>query len=96
MLIALFFFYIFCVVSRSETKFLLILIKKLVHHISFLYVIYLETKEDAKPSSYEQVKEKIIATLKQQQFAAKVTEVAKELKSKAKIVDMTAKENSQK
>ncbi len=60
------------------------------------HVIYLETKEDAKPSSYEQVKEKIIATLKQQQFAAKVTEVAKELKSKAKIVDMTAKENSQK
>jgi len=60
------------------------------------HVIYLETKEDAKPSSYEQVKEKIIATLKQQQFAAKVTEVAKELKSEAKIVDMTAKENSQK
>ncbi len=60
------------------------------------HVIYLENKEDAKPSSYEQVKEKIIATLKQQQFATKITEVAKELKSKAKIVDMTAKENSQK
>jgi len=60
------------------------------------HVIYLETKAEEKPSDYEQVKEKIIATLKQQQFAAKITEVAKELKSKAKIVDMTAKENSQK
>jgi parvulin-like peptidyl-prolyl isomerase len=60
------------------------------------HVIYLETKAEEKPSAYEQVKEKIIATLKQQQFAAKITEVAKELKSKAKIVDMTAKENSQK
>ncbi len=60
------------------------------------HVIYLESKAEEKPSAYEQVKEKIIATLKQQQFAAKITEVAKELKSKAKIVDMTAKENSQK
>jgi len=60
------------------------------------HVIFLENKEESKPSAYEQVKEKIIATLKQQQFAAKITEVAKELKSKAKIVDMTVKENSQK
>ena len=60
------------------------------------HVIYLENKAEEKPSDYEQVKEKIIATLKQQQFAAKITEVAKELKGKAKIVDMTAKENSQK
>ena len=60
------------------------------------HVIYLESKAEEKPSAYEQVKEKIIATLKQQQFAAKITEVAKELKSKAKIVDITAKENSQK
>ncbi|WP_309496169.1 peptidylprolyl isomerase [Sulfurovum sp.] len=60
------------------------------------HVIYLETKEEAKPSSYEQVKEKIITTLKQQQFSTKVTEVAKELKSKAKIVDITAKANTQK
>lgn len=60
------------------------------------HVIYLENKEDAKPSAYEQVKDKIIATLKQQQFAAKISEVAQELKSKAKIVDMTAKEESQK
>ena len=60
------------------------------------HVILLENKEDSKPSAYEQVKENIVTTLKQQQFAAKITEVAKELKSKAKIVDMTAKENSQK
>ena len=60
------------------------------------HVIYLEDKAEEKPSAYEQVKEKIIATLKQQQFAAKITEVAKELTSKATIVDMTAKENSQK
>ena len=60
------------------------------------HVIYLESKEDAKPSEFEQVKEKIIATLKQQQFAAKISDVAKELTSKATIVDMTAKEKSQK
>jgi len=60
------------------------------------HVIYLEDKEDEKPSAYEQVKEQIIATLKQQQFTAKMTEVAKELKSKAKIIDMTVKENNQK
>ncbi len=60
------------------------------------HVIYLENKNEAKPSAYEQVKEKIIATLKQQQFATKMTEVAKELKSKAKIVDMTAEEKNQK
>ena len=60
------------------------------------HVIYLEKKEDAKPSTFEEVKERIIATLKQQQFAAKIAEVAKELKSKANIVDMTAKENGQK
>lgn len=60
------------------------------------HVIYLENKDEAKPSTYKEVKEKIIATLKQQQFATKITEVAKELKSKAKIVDMTAKEKNQK
>ena len=60
------------------------------------HVIYLENKEEAKPSAYEQVKEKIIATLKQQQFAAKINDVAKELKSKAKIVDMTETEKSEK
>jgi len=58
------------------------------------HVIYLETKTEEKPSAYEQVKEKIMATLKQQQFAAKITDVAKELKSKAKIVDLTKTEKS--
>lgn len=52
------------------------------------HVIYLETKSAAKPTPYVNVKNKIITSLKQQQFTAKITEVAKELKSKAKIVDM--------
>ena len=51
------------------------------------HVIYLESKAEAKPTPYEQVKEKIIMSLKQKQFTTKVTEVAKELKSKANIVD---------
>ena len=53
------------------------------------HVIYLEDKSDAKPVSYESVKENIIASLKQKQFASKITELAKELKSKATIVNMT-------
>ncbi len=53
------------------------------------HVIYLEDKSDAKPISYESVKENIIASLKQKQFASKITELAKELKSKATIVNMT-------
>jgi len=60
------------------------------------HVIYLEEKSDAKPISYETVKEKIVTSLKQKQFAAKIAEVAKELKSKAKIVDMTKETNSTK
>jgi len=55
------------------------------------HVIYLEGKTDAKPIAYEEVKDKIIMSLKQKQFSTKITEVAKELKSKAKIVD-TSKE----
>jgi len=51
------------------------------------HVIYLENKEDAKPVSYDAVKDQIVASLKQKQFAAKIAEVAKELKSKAKIID---------
>ncbi|MCF6244049.1 MAG: peptidylprolyl isomerase [Sulfurovum sp.] len=51
------------------------------------HVIYLEGKQEAKTSEYAQVKDKIIASLKQQQFARKITEIAKELKSKASIVD---------
>ena len=49
------------------------------------HVIFLE---DMKPESivpYDQVKDKIIQTLKQKQFQEKLAEVAKELKSKAKI-----------
>jgi len=57
------------------------------------HVIYLEGKTEAKPMPYEQVKEKIIMSLKQKQFTAKVTEVAKELKSKAKIIEASQEDN---
>ncbi|MGB5506204.1 MAG: peptidylprolyl isomerase [Sulfurovum sp.] len=60
------------------------------------HVIYLEKKTAAKPTPYEKVKNKIITSLKQQQFTAKITEVAKELKSKATIVDMTKETNTTK
>jgi len=60
------------------------------------HVIYLEEKSDAKPIPYEEVKDKIIISLKQQQFNNKITEVAKELKSKAKIVDMSNETNTTK
>ncbi len=53
------------------------------------HVIYLEKKEDAKPIAYETVKEQIVNSLKQKQFAAKIAEIAKELKSKAKIVEVS-------
>ncbi len=52
------------------------------------HVIYLESKNPAQAVSYDKVKNKIIATLKQQEFAKKVSEVVSELRSKAKIVDM--------
>lgn len=55
------------------------------------HVILLEDKIKAQTVPYEKVKEKIIASLKQQQFAQKVAAMAKELKSKAKIVENTAK-----
>lgn len=60
------------------------------------HVIYLEKKTEEKPTPYEQVKEKIITSLKQKQFTTKIGEVAKELKSKAKIVDMSTDENATK
>lgn len=60
------------------------------------HVIYLEEKMDSKPVSYEQAKAKILTTLKQKQFTVKVAEIAKELKSKAKIVDMSAEANNTK
>lgn len=51
------------------------------------HVIYLEKKMPAAPVAYENVKDRILASLKQQQFAAKINEMAKELKGKATIVD---------
>ncbi len=60
------------------------------------HVIYLEDKSESKTIPYEQVKEKIIASLKQKQFATKIAEVAKELKSKAKIVDLSKETNNSK
>ncbi len=60
------------------------------------HVIYLEGKADAKPTSYAEVKEKIITSLKQKQFTVKITEIAKELKSKAKITNNSEKANATK
>lgn len=60
------------------------------------HVIYLEGKQEAATVAYEQVKEKIIASLKQQQFASKITEIAKELKGKATIVKPSSESNSTK
>ncbi len=60
------------------------------------HVIYLEGKSEAKATEYAQVKDRIIASLKQQQFANKITEIAKELKAKAKIVDHSADANGTK
>jgi parvulin-like peptidyl-prolyl isomerase len=60
------------------------------------HVIYLEEKNDAQATPYDKVKENIIASLKQQQFAKKIAEVAKELKSKANIVKVTAESNTTK
>jgi len=53
------------------------------------HVILLEKKNVAQSLSYDKVKEKIILSLKQKQFAGKIAEMAKELKAKAKIVDMS-------
>ena len=60
------------------------------------HVIYLETKSEAAATPYEQVKDKIITSLKQQQFSAKITQIAKELKSKAKIVETSTETNATK
>ena len=60
------------------------------------HVIFLEEKTPAKPTSYDEVKDKILAMLKQQQFTAKVGEIAKELKSKAKIENMLPEVNATK
>jgi len=60
------------------------------------HVIYLEEKTKAKPVAYDVVKDKIIATLKQQEFAKKIADMAKELTSKAKIVDMSKETKKEK
>jgi parvulin-like peptidyl-prolyl isomerase len=49
------------------------------------HIILVDKKIAAAPVPYEQVKDKISQTLKQKQFQVKLTEVAKELKSKSKI-----------
>ena len=54
------------------------------------HIIYLEKKNAPVALPYDAVKEKIILSLKQKQFAVKIAEVAKELKAKAKIVDTAA------
>jgi len=60
------------------------------------HIILLEDKIEAATVPYEKVKDQIIASLKQQQFAQKVAAIAKELKSKAKIVENTAKADAAK
>jgi len=49
------------------------------------HVIFLEKSNPESVVPYEQVKERIMQTLKQKQFQTKLAEVAKELRSKAKI-----------
>lgn len=56
------------------------------------HVILLEKITKAKPLAYSEVKENIVQTLKQQKFAQKISEVAKELKKNANIVDHTQEE----
>jgi len=58
------------------------------------HIILLEDKIDAQTVPYDKVKDQIIVSLKQQEFAKKVAAMAKELKSKAKIVDNAPKTDS--
>jgi parvulin-like peptidyl-prolyl isomerase len=58
------------------------------------HVIYLEKKNPASAMAYDEVKPQIVATLKQKQFTTKIQEMAKELKKKATILDMTNKEKN--
>jgi len=60
------------------------------------HVIYLDKKNAAQSVSYDKVKDKIILSLKQKQFSGTIAEMAKELKTKAKIVDMSAKADATK
>jgi parvulin-like peptidyl-prolyl isomerase len=58
------------------------------------HIILLEDKIEAQTVPYDKVKDQIIVSLKQQEFAKKVAAMAKELKSKAKIVDNVSKTDS--
>jgi len=49
------------------------------------HVIYLEDRNDSETVPYEDVKDRIVGALQQKQFALKVSQMASELKSKAKI-----------
>jgi len=53
------------------------------------HVIYLEGKNNSETVPYDAVKDRIIGALKQKQFALKVSQMAKELKAKAKIENMS-------
>jgi len=58
------------------------------------HIIYLEDKLDEVTTAFDKVKDKIIASLKQQQFAKKIGEIVKELKSKAKIDKSTSEDKT--
>ncbi|MDQ7084325.1 MAG: peptidylprolyl isomerase [Sulfurovum sp.] len=58
------------------------------------HVIYVEKKTPEAVVAYDEVKENILASLRQKQFAAKISEVATELKSKAQIVEVLAEVNA--
>jgi peptidyl-prolyl cis-trans isomerase C len=49
------------------------------------HVIYVEEKSAETTTPFDEVKERIVQTLKQKQFQTKLAEVTKELRSKAKI-----------
>jgi len=53
------------------------------------HVIYLDAKNPAKTIPYDEVKDKIITSLKQKEFSTKVAQVAKELRGKATVVIMS-------
>ncbi len=60
------------------------------------HVIYLDDTKESSTVSFDEVKEKIIQALKQQQFQQKLSEVAKELKSKAKVSYSEAPKSTEK
>jgi len=51
------------------------------------HVIYLEGKNNSETIPYSDVKDKIIASLKQKQFALNLAQMVKDMKAKAKIED---------